>query len=94
MISGYNDKDASERYGVKNLVNLIVKRVTMQGFLVLDENLMQYAGEHQKNVTEWLKDGSMKAVSHEWVGMKEAANACIGVLRGENFGKAVLKIKV
>lgn len=94
MISGYNAKNPSENYGVKNLMNIIVKSVTMTGFIVLDENLLAYAPEHQKNVTKWLNDGSLTAVSHEWVGMKEAANACVGVLKGENFGKAVLKIKV
>ena len=94
MISGYNDKDASERYGIRNLMNIIVKSVTMKGFIVMDEDMMAYAAEHQKNVTQWLNDGSMIAVSHEWVGMKQAANACIGVLKGENFGKAILKIKV
>lgn len=94
MISGYNDKDASDRYGVRNLMNVIVNSITMRGFIVTDQDMMAYAPEHQKNVAEWLNDGSMIAVSHEWVGMKEAANACIGVLKGENFGKAILKIKV
>lgn len=56
--------------------------------------MMKYYPEHQKNVTAWLNDGSLTAVSHEWVGMQEAPNACIGVLTGSNFGKAILKIKV
>jgi NADPH-dependent curcumin reductase CurA len=94
MISGYNAKDPSESYGIKNLMQVIAKRITMRGFLVLDDDMMKYRAEHQKNVTKWLNDGSLTAVSHEWVGMKEAANACIGVLVGANFGKAILKIKV
>lgn len=94
MISGYNAKDESDRYGVKNIFNIIAKRLTMRGFIVTDKDMMKYAPEHQENVTKWLNDGSLKAVSHEWVGMKEAPNACVGVLKGENFGKAILKIKV
>jgi NADPH-dependent curcumin reductase CurA len=94
MISGYNDKDASERYGIRNLVNIVVKSLTMRGFIVTDPDMMAYAPEHQKNVAKWLNEGSMVALSHEWVGMKEAANACIGVFKGENFGKAILKINV
>ena len=95
MISGYNASDAPEsRYGVRNLMHIIIKRITMRGFLVMDDDMMKYAPEHQKNVTKWLNDGSLTAVSHEWVGMKEAPNACVGVLKGENFGKAILKIKV
>ena len=94
MISGYNDNHPSERYGVKNLMNVIIKSLTMRGFIVSDEDMMAYFPEHQKNVSAWLNDGSLKTALHESVGMKEAANACIGVLKGENFGKAVLKIKV
>ena len=94
MISGYNDNHPSERYGVKNLMNVIIKSLTLRGFIVSDEDMMVYYPEHQKNVSAWLNDGSLKTALHESVGMKEAANACIGVLKGENFGKAVLKIKV
>lgn len=94
MISGYNDDDPAQRYGVKNLMNIIIKSVTIKGFIVMDEDMMCYAAEHRKNVTEWLNDGSMKTALHETVGMKGAADACIGVLKGENFGKSILKIKV
>ena len=36
----------------------------------------------------------LKTALHETVGMKSAADACIGVLKGENFGKSILKIKL
>jgi NADPH-dependent curcumin reductase CurA len=94
MISGYNADKPDERYGVKNLMNVIVKSVTIRGFIVSDEDMICYFPEHRKNVTKWLNDGSLKTALHETVGMKGAAEACIGVLKGENFGKSILKIKL
>ena len=53
-----------------------------------------HAKAHQENVSKWLKDGSFKAKVHEDVGMEKAGDAFVGMLRGDNFGKAVLKVKV
>lgn len=63
--------------------------------MVGDANMgPKHAKEHQENVTRWLKDGSFKAKIHEWQGIENAAEAFVGMLKGENFGKAVLKVKV
>jgi len=94
MISQYN-LPADEQYGVKNLMLIVGKRITMRGFIVGDEEMgPKYAKEHRENVSAWLRDGSFKAVVAETVGMENAAEGLVGMLKGENFGKAVLKIKV
>jgi len=67
----------------------------MTGFMVADANMgPKHAAAHRENVTRWLKDGSFKAKIHEDVGMERAAEAFVGMLKGDNFGKAVLKVKV
>ncbi|KAL8243939.1 hypothetical protein R6Q59_010197 [Mikania micrantha] len=93
MISQYNKK-VEDRYGVKNLIHVVAKRLTMRGFIVGDEDMgPKYAAEHRKNVYQWLKDGTFKAKVSVTEGIDNGANGFIGMLKGENFGKAVLKFK-
>ncbi|EXJ85088.1 hypothetical protein A1O3_05763 [Capronia epimyces CBS 606.96] len=94
QISQYNLPPA-EQYPIRNTLQVLVKRLTMTGFLVGDANMgPKHAQEHQERVGRWLKEGSFKAKIHEWQGMENAADAFVGMLKGENFGKAVLKVKV
>jgi NADPH-dependent curcumin reductase CurA len=92
MIADYNRE---EKYPIRNLMQVIVKRLTMTGFIVSDP---QFGGpwieEHRENVSKWLKDGTFKAKSHEWAGIEKAPEALIGMWKGENFGKAVLKVTI
>lgn len=93
MISQYNVAP-DQAYGVKNLMSVVGKRLTMRGLIVSDPDMgPKHAEEHKKNVTAYLKDGSFKAKVHEWAGMENGAEAFVGMLKGENFGKAVLKAK-
>jgi len=92
QISQYNLAPA-DRYPIRNTFLTVGKRLTMQGFMVNDANMgPKRAKEHQENVTRWLQDGTFKAKIHETVGMENAAEAFVGMLKGDNFGKAVLKV--
>jgi NADPH-dependent curcumin reductase CurA len=92
MISEYNKPD-TEKYGVKNLFQVIAKRLTMRGFIVGDKNMgPAYMEERNKNVAKWLSEGSFKVKTDVTEGMDNAAEGFIGMLQGKNFGKAVLKI--
>ncbi len=73
---------------------LITKTLKLQGFLVgQPEYGAAYDKEHQENVRKWLTDGSVKAKIDVTEGIDNAVEGFIGMLRGDNFGKAVLKIK-
>ena len=66
----------------------------MTGFMVGDANMgAKHFQSHLTNVSQWLRDGSFKAKIHEDVGMEKAPDALVGMLRGDNFGKAILKVK-
>ncbi|KIX07583.1 uncharacterized protein Z518_02236 [Rhinocladiella mackenziei CBS 650.93] len=94
QISQYN-LPPEERYPIRNTFQTVVKRLTMTGFMVGDANMgPKYAKAHQEIVGKWINDGSFKAKIHETVGMEHAAEAFVGLLRGDNFGKAILKVKV
>ncbi|KAK2784944.1 hypothetical protein FQN53_008130 [Emmonsiellopsis sp. PD_33] len=93
MISQYNLRP-QERYGVTNIFQVVSKRITMRGFIVGDPGFADKWGkEHKERVSQWIKDGSFKPVLAETVGIENAADGLIGIFRGENFGKAVLKFQ-
>ncbi|KAI4868194.1 NAD(P)-binding protein [Hypoxylon rubiginosum] len=93
MISGYN-QPADQSYGVKGLIQLISKLITMQGFLVGQPEFGgAYFEEHQKQVQKWIADGSFKSKFDVTEGIDKAAEGFVAMLKGENFGKAVLKIR-
>jgi NADPH-dependent curcumin reductase CurA len=89
MISQYNTTDP---YPIKNINNVLVKRLTMRGFIVMDKGMGDvYTKEHQERVQKWIKEGSLKVLIHEDVGIDNAANGLVGIFHGRNKGKAVLK---
>jgi NADPH-dependent curcumin reductase CurA len=88
LISQYN----SAPYPITNIHQVLVKRITMRGFIVMDKDMGPiHAKEHQKNVQKWIKDGSFKVLMHETEGIDNAAEGLVGIFYGKNKGKAVLK---
>ncbi|KAL3255951.1 hypothetical protein ABHI18_007922 [Aspergillus niger] len=83
---------SGEPYPVKNIHAVITKRLYMQGFIVADAEFgPAYFMEHQANVQRWIKDGSIKCLFHETVGVENAAEGLVGIFEGKNKGKALLK---
>jgi len=92
MISQYNAKP-DELYPIRNLMNVVAKRLTIRGFIVGDENMgPKHAKEHQEKLQKWLADGTFKAKLSVTEGIDNAIDGFLGMLEGKNFGKAVLQI--
>jgi NADPH-dependent curcumin reductase CurA len=92
MISGYSTPD-DEKYPIRNLHKVVSKRLTIRGFIVWDANMgPKYAKEHQEKMAKWLHDGTFKAKVSITEGIDNVAEGFVGMLSGNNFGKAVLKI--
>jgi NADPH-dependent curcumin reductase CurA len=92
MISEYN-KPAEERYGIKNLFHVVVKRLTFRGFIVSDPNMgVAHIKARDENVSKWLHEGSLKAKLSVTEGIENGPEGFVGMLQGKNFGKAVMKI--
>ncbi|KAI9751733.1 MAG: hypothetical protein M4579_005924 [Chaenotheca gracillima] len=92
MVSQYN-LTPDKIYGVKSIINVVAKRLTMRGFIVGDPDFgPKYTQEHQKNVQKWIHDGSFKAQYSVTEGVDNAIEGFLGMLHGKNFGKAVLQI--
>jgi NADPH-dependent curcumin reductase CurA len=72
---------------------VVGKRLTLRGFIVFDPDFgAKYWDEHQKNMQRWIKDGEIKVQMSVTEGIEKSAEGLVGMLKGENFGKAVLKI--
>src|SRR5262249_19033644 len=86
-ISQYNDPGPR---GIRNLSLLISKRITMQGFLVLD-----HWGRRQafaEEMTGWLREGKVQVAETFVDGIDHAVDAFLGMLRGENLGKMIVRL--
>jgi NADPH-dependent curcumin reductase CurA len=92
MISQYNLKP-EDSYPIRNLMNVVGKRITMRGFIVSDENMgPKHDKEHQEKLQKWLSEGTFKAKLSVTEGIDNAVDGFLGMLSGKNFGKAVLQI--
>lgn len=69
---------------------ILTKRLTMRGFIVTD-----FAARHAdflREVSGWLKQGRVKYREDTVEGLQNAPRALIGLLRGENFGKLLVRV--
>lgn len=71
---------------------VVRKRIRWQGFIVYDPFIAKWKDERDENVAKWIADGSLKSVDHVTDGMDNAIDGFLGMLKGENLGKSVLKI--
>ncbi|KAK9414529.1 hypothetical protein SUNI508_11102 [Seiridium unicorne] len=93
MIGDYNTPTA-QRFGIKNMFQLVAKTLEMVGFLVGKPGYGDaYYQEHQEGMQKWLSEGSFTPKLHVTEGIDNAAKGLVGIFKGENFGKAVLKVK-
>ena len=88
QISQYNlDKPD---LGPRLFWNLIRTRARVEGFLVWD-----YAERYKEGLDQlagWIKAGKIKYREDVTAGIENAPRKLIGLLKGENFGKALIKI--
>lgn len=77
--------------GTRNVPGLLVtKRLTMQGFIVMD-----YASETEKALGDlqgWVKSGKLKVYEDIIDGIENLPKALVGLLAGENVGKRMVKV--
>jgi NADPH-dependent curcumin reductase CurA len=87
-ISVYNDTEAAP--GPRNLARLIQTRGRIEGFLVSDHS--DLAGEYARKAAGWLAEGSLTTRETFVDGLDHAVDAFLGVLRGENTGKMIVRL--
>jgi NADPH-dependent curcumin reductase len=88
MIATYNDADP--RPGPRNLTNLILRRVRMEGFIILD--YMDRVEEARKDLMAWVMDGKIKYREDIQEGFENIPRTFLRLFEGKNQGKQLLKI--
>lgn len=88
MIAEYND--TSPRPG-PNLMACVRKRLRIQGFIVSDSGWQRY-GRFRSEMLGWMREGRMKWREDVADGLRNAPEAFIGLLKGKNFGKLVVRV--
>jgi NADPH-dependent curcumin reductase CurA len=68
----------------------LVKRLTFQGFIVSDYS--SQFGDFLADVSGWLRGGQVKYREDVTDGLENAPRELIGLLRGENFGKKLIRV--
>ncbi len=87
-ISRYNDETPVP--GPRNLPLVIGKRLTIKGFIVSD--WLSQMPDFTREVSAYLRDGRLRAMETVVEGIERAPEAFIGLLRGDNVGKMIVKL--
>ena len=87
LISQYN---AGEPPPGPNLMPLLIKRALIQGFIVSDHPGRE--ADFLRDVSGWLKEGKIRYKEDVVEGLENAPRAFLGLFRGENFGKLLVRV--
>ncbi len=87
-ISGYNDTEPQP--GPKNLMNLVVMRARMEGFIVIDylDRSAQAAGD----LMGWIESGELVHQEDIQEGFENIPDTLTRLFTGKNLGKQLLRI--
>lgn len=69
---------------------ILTRRIKMQGFIVSDH--YHRVGDFITDVGGWLAEGKIKYKEHMVEGLENAPEAFLGLFKGANFGKLVVKV--
>ena len=87
LISEYN---ATEPPRGPNIRPILINRATMRGFIVSDH--ADRAPEFLRETMGWVQAGRLRYREDIVEGLENAPRAFIGLLRGENFGKRLIRV--
>jgi NADPH-dependent curcumin reductase CurA len=88
LISQYNL--AEPEWAPRNERFVLVNRVRIQGFIVVD-----FAARYKEGLAQlsaWVRDGTLKYREDVVEGLPRAPAALIGLLEGRNFGKMLVRV--
>lgn len=86
LIAGYDGKPMP----VQNFRSVLVNRLKVQGFIVSEH--LEFWPQARKELGEMVGDGTLKYRETIAQGLESAPEAFIGLLKGRNFGKQLVKL--
>jgi NADPH-dependent curcumin reductase CurA len=87
-ISRYNDVEPTP--GPRNMFMVVTKRLRIQGYIITDH--YDRFAEFHAAAQEWVRDGRLRYRETIIEGIENAPRAFLGLLRGENIGKMLVKV--
>jgi NADPH-dependent curcumin reductase CurA len=88
MIENYNATELPP--GPRNMMLIVAMSLTMRGFIV--SNHFDMMPDFLRDMGEWIKAGKMKWRETIYDGIERAPEAFIGLFKGENFGKMLVRV--
>lgn len=89
---GYvSEYDRAEAYGVRHLRQLLVSRAQLQGFIISEHP--EHWPQALTELAGWLAEGRLRYRETITEGLENAPRAFIGMLKGENLGKQLVKLR-
>ncbi|PQP95039.1 2-alkenal reductase (NADP(+)-dependent) [Prunus yedoensis var. nudiflora] len=85
-----SEKNLSDPQGIRNVYNLITKRIRMQGFLQSD--YIHLFSRFLEHVISYYKQGKIVYIEDMNEGLESAPSAFVGLFLGENVGKQVIRV--
>jgi NADPH-dependent curcumin reductase len=91
LIAHYNDTEAkSPKWAASLMRNVLTKRLTIRGFIVSDFAAVH--GDFLRDMTQWVREGKVKYKEFVTEGLDSAPGAFMGLLKGANFGKQLVRV--
>jgi hypothetical protein len=87
-ISRYNDVEAAP--GPRNMFMVVTKRLSIRGYIISDH--YDRFPEFLEQAREWVRNGRLRYRETVIEGIENAPRAFLGLLRGENIGKMLVKV--
>jgi NADPH-dependent curcumin reductase CurA len=88
MISNFDA--ANPRNDISKLISVVLKRITIRGFIVRDHEDMR--PDFERQVADWLRTGTLISRDTIYDGLEHAAEALLGVMAGANVGKMLVRL--
>jgi NADPH-dependent curcumin reductase CurA len=92
LIAHYNDTElppGPDKSG-RLMRAVLTRRLTMRGFIVWD--FAEHEPAFRRDMAQWIREGKVKYREDVVEGLEAAPQAFIGLLKGKNFGKLLVRV--
>jgi NADPH-dependent curcumin reductase len=91
LIAQYNDIGATPpKWALSMMRSVLTKRLTIRGFIVSDFAARQ--ADFLRDMSQWVREGKVKYREFVTDGIDHAPAAFMGLLKGANFGKQLVRV--
>jgi hypothetical protein len=91
LIAHYSDTEAVvPKWASAMMRNVLTKRLTIRGFIVSD--FAARHGDFLRDMSGWVREGKIRYRESVTVGLETAPDAFMGLLKGANFGKQLVRV--